>query len=396
MVQPPPGLGMYAYMVSTLEARRVRARRLARSRRIGAWLLATVALLMFSIGFPWMVWRAPYILDAQYIDEKTVGEGTGSAALVTGLRTALVACVAALGAGIALLYTARTYRLTRRGQVTERFTKALERLGSDKIYVRIGGILALEQIVQDAPEQATDAARVLGQFLRDEARVRGGSTTDDGSDNRAEEPTKPLAGKLAADLQAALTALTRPESRTHVDPREPLDLRGLHLAGANLSGADLTGADLSQATLTNAKLAESTLTDANLSGANLTEAKLIDATLTGANLVEAMLIRADLWGARFTDANLLRATLADADLSEATLTKAALNGATLTGSDLSAADLSEATLAGADLSGATLTDAHGLSQRQIGTAKVDSTTVLPSHVSVAAPPPPTGPDNSSK
>ncbi|MFD5801551.1 hypothetical protein [Streptomyces sp. NPDC127020] len=86
------------------------------------------------------------------------------------MRTAVVAFAAALGAGIALLYTARTYRLTRRGQITDRFTKALERLGSDEVYVRIGGILALEQIVQDSPEQAaTDAARVLGHFIREGA-----------------------------------------------------------------------------------------------------------------------------------------------------------------------------------------------------------------------------------
>lgn len=54
---------------------------------------------------------------------------------MTGLRTAVVAFAAALGAGIALLYTARTYRLTRRGQITDRFTKALERLGSAQTYV---------------------------------------------------------------------------------------------------------------------------------------------------------------------------------------------------------------------------------------------------------------------
>ncbi|MDQ1040124.1 hypothetical protein QFZ75_006540 [Streptomyces sp. V3I8] len=58
---------------------------------------------------------------------------------------------------IALLCTARTYRLTRRRQITDRFTKvlekALERLGPDQIYIRVGGILALEQIVQDVPNK---------------------------------------------------------------------------------------------------------------------------------------------------------------------------------------------------------------------------------------------------
>ncbi|MEU6672513.1 hypothetical protein [Streptomyces sp. NPDC046727] len=170
-------------MTTALDQRRARARRIRRLHRIGSWLLAVGGALALVIGLPWLVWRGPYLLDKGYIDTATVGEAGGSAALVTGLRTALVACAAAIGAGVALVYTIRNYRLTRRGQVTERFTKALERLGSDQRYVRIGGALALEQIVQDAPEQATHAAQVLGHFVRDRAPARLGppSAPDGGS-----------------------------------------------------------------------------------------------------------------------------------------------------------------------------------------------------------------------
>jgi cation transport ATPase len=152
--------------MTLLEQRRAQAQRKALVHQRGTVALIAVGALALLAGLPWMVWRGPYVIDAKYLDSK--GLADGSAALVTGLRTAVVACAAALGAGVALLYTARTYRLTRRGQITERFTKALERLGSDQQYVRIGGILALEQIVRDAPEQAaTDAARVLNHFIRD-------------------------------------------------------------------------------------------------------------------------------------------------------------------------------------------------------------------------------------
>jgi hypothetical protein len=312
--------------------------------------------LALVVGLPWLIWRGPYALDAKYIDRKALGEG--SAALVTGLRTTLVAVVAALGASIALLYTARTYRLTRRGQITDRFTKALERLGSPEIYVRIGGILALEQIVQDAPEQAaTDAAEVLGHFIRHRApKTRRQDDPDPGR----------LPDELEADVQAALTALTRAESRTHVDPRQQLDLRGLHLAGARLKAADLTYANLSRADLTGAYLSGATLTEANLIRATLTKATLFEATLTEADLAfatltEANLRRADLTEAYLSQATLTRAKLGKATLTEAalkgaTLTKAALPGATLTGADLSGADLSGAILTGADLSRAVTTD----------------------------------------
>ncbi|MFF3068858.1 hypothetical protein [Kitasatospora sp. NPDC057936] len=112
-------------------------------------MLALGGTLALVVGLRWLVWRGPYLLDKAYIDTGTVGQAGGSAALITGLRTALVACAAAVGAGV-----------------------ALERLGSDQRYVRIGGVLALEQIVQDAPEQATHAAQVLGHFVRDRAPAR--------------------------------------------------------------------------------------------------------------------------------------------------------------------------------------------------------------------------------
>ncbi|MFE9766718.1 pentapeptide repeat-containing protein [Streptomyces sp. NPDC005808] len=306
--------------------------------------LIVVGALALLAGLPWLVWRGPYVFDGQYLDRSELAKG--SAALVTGLRTAIVACVAALGAGIALLYTARTYRLTRRGQITERFTKALERLGSEQRYVRIGGILALEQIVQDAPEQAaTDAARVLGHFIRDRAPKAVPTTPapdpDEGAPTSASPAPEELPQEPDADVQAALTALTRAESRTHVDRREVLDFHELHLAGAQLLQADLTGANLGGATLTGADLGGATLTGADLSWATLTKANLRWATLTKANLRTATLTGANLCWATLTEADLRTATLTKAYLSGATLTKANLDGATLTGANLRDVDLSD-------------------------------------------------------
>ncbi|WP_176953843.1 pentapeptide repeat-containing protein [Streptomyces indicus] len=331
------------------------------------------------------------MLDGSHLDDDELKKG--SAALVTGFRTALVACVAALGASVALLYTARTYRLTRRGQITERFTKALERLGSDQRYVRIGGILALGQIVRDAPEQvATDAARVLGHFIRDRAPKAAPAPNSEESESTSpsgglsELPSEP-----DADVQAALTALTRAESRSYVDPHEFLELRGLHLAGAQLHQADLTAAFLSGTTLTGADLGDATLTEANLIGVNLAGADLTDATLTGATLdgvtlTRAILSRAILTGAKLTDAtltgailtnatltgaNLMRANLARANLIGVTLTKAHLPEATLTEASLDKATLDEVNLDGADLG-----RAKGLPRSLTG-LQTDEHTVLP-------------------
>lgn len=48
-----------------------------------------------------------------------------------------------------LLYTARIFRLSREGQLTERYTKAIEQLGSGTLDVRLGAIYALERLAHD-------------------------------------------------------------------------------------------------------------------------------------------------------------------------------------------------------------------------------------------------------
>ncbi|WP_254407747.1 pentapeptide repeat-containing protein [Streptomyces sp. GMY02] len=273
-------------------------------------------------------------------------------------RLAVVQAVAALGAGVALAYTARNYRLSRRGQVTERFTKALERLGSEEMEVRIGGVLALEQIVQDSPDQATHAAQVLNAFIRQRAPLVPAVPDPKGKTgmlgaaalrtalNHPARVSRP-SERPEADLQSALSALTRPASRRHVDPTQTIDLTGLHLVGARLDGANLAHAQLEGATL-----AEAWLSDANLAHARLKKANLTNARLEGASLVSA-----EGFGVNLAHAHLKKADLSRSNLREADLTHAQLEGATLAGAWLNRVNLAHAHLKGADLSNAHLGNA---------------------------------------
>jgi hypothetical protein len=65
-------------------------------------------------------------------------------------RTQLLTLGAVVFVAGALVFTARNYGLSREGQVTDRCTKAIEQLGSDKLGVRIGGIYALERVARDS------------------------------------------------------------------------------------------------------------------------------------------------------------------------------------------------------------------------------------------------------
>jgi hypothetical protein len=162
-----------------LDRRWEHARLVERFRRWGMWVVIAAGAALLLGGLPWLLVKGPYRIDGAYIDQKELAKG--SAALVTGLRTAVVAFTAALGAGIALLCTARTYRLTHRGQITDRFTKAPERA-------------------------ATDAARVLGHFIRHHALKTVPPPDPDGPHRGPH--ADPLPAEPDADVQAALTALT--------------------------------------------------------------------------------------------------------------------------------------------------------------------------------------------
>src|SRR5215469_6153596 len=69
--------------------------------------------------------------------------------------------------------TLRTVELTEQGQVTDRYTKAIEQLGPDKgLDVRIGGIYALERVARDSPRDHPTVMEVLAAFVREHSQER--------------------------------------------------------------------------------------------------------------------------------------------------------------------------------------------------------------------------------
>jgi hypothetical protein len=55
--------------------------------------------------------------------------------------------------------------VAEQGHITERYTKAIEQLGSDKLDVRLGGIYALEQIAVDSRRDHPTVVEVLSAFV---------------------------------------------------------------------------------------------------------------------------------------------------------------------------------------------------------------------------------------
>lgn len=243
-------------------------------------------------------------------------------------------------------------RLAAQGQITDRYTTAIEQLGQPgaaKVDVRLGAIYALERIMRDSAADQPAVVEILAAFIRLHAPAPNRAMTVPSpfrpSQDWATQPQTPV------DIQTALTVLSRRDDTRDgtiggLDDPSP---RRLNLAGADLSGANLSGANLLRANLRRAYLLGAELGNAKLANADLSEAQLRTTKLSHANLRDAALLNADLGEADLVDADLRGAFLGRAFLGRAYLFRANLSGA-----DLSDADLRGARLIGADLRGANL------------------------------------------
>jgi uncharacterized protein YjbI with pentapeptide repeats len=308
------------------------------------WALAGLVALAALAAIILAIWKLPSLL---YGD---VSKASPDARLqaASGFRTALVAGLAGLAALGGLAMATRTYRLTQQGQITDRYTKAIDQIGSDKLETRLGGIYALERIAVDSERDHRTVVEVLGAF----AREQGGPPT---SPNSTEVASVERGG---TDVVAAVTVLGRLPDRFDTSRAE---LASVYLVRAVLNEANLHGVGLGRA-----NLAAANLVRANLRGAYLLGADLQAAGLRGADLVGAVLVGANLQGALLESADMTNAVLAMANLQRAILWLANLHGA-----DLQEADLRGAHLRGAHLRGALL------DRVQLQGAECDANTVWP-------------------
>jgi hypothetical protein len=208
-------------------------------------------------------------------------QGKDRADAINSVRQMLLATAGGTAALVGIGFTARTYYLARRGQLTDRYTKATAQLASDKLTERLGGVYALEHLMAESARDHNTVVELLAAFVRENAAL----PAVDGP------PVGPGRARTAADVQAALAVLGRRPRR--VEPNRlglaNTDLRGAFMGGARLRGAWLQGANLQDADLRAADLQDARLDAANLTGATLTGARLVGTALPGARLDGARL-----------------------------------------------------------------------------------------------------------
>jgi hypothetical protein len=200
----------------------------------------------------------------------------------------------------------KTAALTERGQITDRFSKAIDHLGqgaADEVDLRLGGIYALEQIAKDSPDWQMPVVEVLAAFIRQHASglpPPEGATIDDQRTALYQLPSDDRWSPLPIDISAAMDVLSR---RVRAKGEKRLDFSGVDFrrvyfpANANLEHIDFAGARLQHANLMYARLGGCSFLATDLRGANLKNCDLTSTILALAKLDGALFSEAQLDGA---------------------------------------------------------------------------------------------------
>jgi hypothetical protein len=249
----------------------------------------------------------------------------GQSQLQNNMRSTLLQAIAGLLVVAGAVATWRQVQVNREGQITERFTRAIDQLGSDNTDVRVGGIYALRRIADNSPSDRNTVQFILGTYVRTHASWPVGMPDGPEHPTPVVDHHLPWLHVRAPDIQAAMDALgTRapsPQPRRLYVSR--VDLRSVQLGGARLTDTQFRHANLARAWLRGIRLDRSDLMSTDLRQANLEQASLVEV-----NLRDAYLEASNLQGANLTGADLRGAVLRDANLVDTVLTGALADAAT--------------------------------------------------------------------
>ncbi|MFH8991092.1 pentapeptide repeat-containing protein [Streptomyces sp. NPDC017940] len=318
----------------------------------------TIAALLAGMAGLALVGTVLVVLPGVVVDHDLAGASVAAPDRLKAVNDVRTTLLQAVG-GMVVLFGAyatwrqlrvsqATLRATQEGYVTDRFSTAVDQLGSDKLETRIGGLHALWRIAEHSARDREAIISLQAAYLRTHLPWPPAGPEAPAADVPIND-VAPLEVR-AADAQVALTGL----GVLLLQPREQ--------SWVNLSVTDLRRADCDGLWLHEVNLDRSCMEAAGLYHANLTQASLVSANLRHADLKTAILRRArcvlaDLRGARLVETDLRDADFTEADLREANLRKADAGGTVFRSADLRLADLRGSNLSTADLLQARLTGA---------------------------------------
>src|SRR5262249_36343793 len=139
----------------------------SRRLEIGAVVTGALAAVVMAAAVSVLVLRGPV---EWWLGGRSLLAGLEAkdrVAAVNSARQIALAAAAGTAALVGLGFTARTYYLSRRGQLTDRYTKAIAQLASGKLTERLGGIYALEHLMAESARDHNTVVEVLAAFVRE-------------------------------------------------------------------------------------------------------------------------------------------------------------------------------------------------------------------------------------
>ena len=285
-------------------------------------IAAGLVLLACVLVFP--QWLHPSLsrgeLEGVTSADRRIELQQAQAKLQNDARATLLQAMAGLLLIAGAVATWRQVQIGRETQITERFSRAVEQLGSDNEDRRVGGIYTLERVAKDSRRDRQIVQAVIGAYVRRHAPWLVGSAGGPQHPTPTVDRQLPWLEHRCADIQAAMWVLgRRPQYR---------DEWQLYLSRVDLRGVFLYGR-LSSAMFRHANLARGYMPGVQLDGADLEDADLREANLQGARLTAADLRKAHLQGANLRGADLRGAKLQEAELDGADRTNVRIDDQTV-------------------------------------------------------------------
>ena len=251
--------------------------------------IVIVVIIVAVLSF--LIWILPEFLlpSANQIspaDEKLIGIQNQYRQIIAQIIGGAVVLYGIYSTLVRIEEVEKNLEIAQEGQITDRFTKAIEQLGHENSEIKIGSIYALERISIDSPRDYWSVIEVLSAFIR--------RTSNLDTISKEDKINKDIPPQRSIEIQTALNVLTR-RNRDELEAEED---RHLNLSLSNLRNAYLGKSNLSRANFWQSDLSYAYLGKANLQNAYMGKATLQMADLNNVNLDNVNFKEADLRNAK--------------------------------------------------------------------------------------------------
>lgn len=263
------------------------------------------------------------------------------------------------------------------GQITDRFAKSVELLGSNNPTVRTGAIFALGRIAQDSVERDhIPVMQILSNFVRyppysDRQELAASDYEERLAHYLESDKTTPPPETNVIECPDVLAAMEvigerNGQQRAWEEENEyQITFRSAQLKFMNLTGANLKNVTINAADMRGSRLSLAMGAGANFTGVNLQKAELRGTNLSGAVLSGAKLNHSLLSHVRLQNANLDNADLSNAFMFNVRFDNAIFRHANIVDAHLRGSTLRDAQFEITDITGSDLGLVHGLTANQL-------------------------------